>query len=183
MPDIALFASRLNHKASKHGSWKPHPLASIVDAFTLNWRDFSNAYAFPPFCLVGTCLQKVVLQQAILTVVVPLWCTQAWFTILLSFLMDHPRFVRATKGVLHNPILGQMHPLSPKLNLLVCRVSGRETLRETGSIREGNIPRDITDVIMRSWREGTQRQYNVYLGKWDEFCFQRQINSVKTSLN
>ena len=160
MPDIALFASRLNHKASKHGSWKPHPLASIVDAFTLNWREFSNAYAFPPFCLVGTCLQKVVLQQAILIVVVPLWCTQAWFTILLSFLMDHPRFVRATKGVLHNPILGQMHPLSPKLNLLVCRVSGRGLLRET--FREtlptsscGRVEKEHRDNITCTSESGT----------------------------
>ena len=45
-----------------------------------------------------------------------------------------------------------------------------------------NIPRDITDVIMRLWREGTQKQYSVYLWKWDEFCVQRQINSVQTSV-
>ena len=44
------------------------------------------------------------------------------------------------------------------------------------------IPRDITNVIMRSWREGTQKQYSVYLRKWDEFCVQRQINSVQTSV-
>ena len=54
------------------------------------------------------------------------------------------------------------------------------------NIREGlikrDIPRDITDVIMRSWREGTQKQYNVYLGKWDKSCVQRQINSVQTSV-
>ena len=45
-----------------------------------------------------------------------------------------------------------------------------------------NIPRDITDVIMRLWREGTQKQYSVYLWKWDEFCVYRQINSVRTSV-
>ena len=131
VPDIDLFASRLNHKVPKYASWKPDPLASFVDAFSLNWRAFSNAYAFPPFCLVGRCLQKVVLQQKTLIVVVPLWYTQAWFTRLLSLLMHHPRFVRVTKGVLHNPILGQMHPLSSKLNLLVCRISGRGLLNET----------------------------------------------------
>ena len=52
--------------------------------------------------------------------------------------------------------------------------------------REGlfkrNIPRYITNVIMRSLREGTQKQYSVYLRKWDEFCVQRQINSVQTSV-
>ena len=131
MPDINLFASRLNHKVSKYASRKPDPLASFVDAFTLNWREVSNAYALTPFCLVGRCLQKVMLPQETLTVVVLLWCTQAWFTRLLSLLMDHPRFFRVTKGVLHHPILGQMHQLSPKLSLLVCTISGRGLLCET----------------------------------------------------
>ena len=131
MPDIDLFASKLNHKVPKYASWKPDPLASFVDAFTLNWGEFSNTYAFPPFCLVGRCLQKVILPQATLTVVVLLWCTKAWFTRLLSLLIDHPRFVRVTKRVFHNPILGQMHPFSPKLYLLVCRIPGRGLLSET----------------------------------------------------
>ena len=90
-PDIDLFASRLNHKVPKYTSWKPDPLASFVHAFTLNWREFSNAYAFSPFCHVGRCLQKVMLPQATLAVVVLLWCTQAWFTRLLIRLIDHPR--------------------------------------------------------------------------------------------
>ena len=129
VPNIDLFASRLNHKVPKYASWKPDPLASFVDAFTLNWREFSNAYAFPPFCLVGRCLQKVMIPQATLAVVVLFRCTQAWFTRLLSLLIDHPRFVRITKRV--NPILGQMHPFSPKLYLLVCRIPGRGLLSET----------------------------------------------------
>ena len=32
VPDIDLFASRLNHKVPKYASWKPDPLASFVDA-------------------------------------------------------------------------------------------------------------------------------------------------------
>ena len=35
---------------------------------------------------------------------------------------------------------------------------------------------------MRLWREGTQKQYSVYLWKWDEFCVQRQINLVQASV-
>ena len=56
---------------------------------------------------------------------------QAWFTRLLSLLVDHPRFVKVTKGAFHNLILGQMHPLSPKLTLLVCIISARGLLSET----------------------------------------------------
>ena len=125
VPDIDLFASRLNHKVPRYASWKPDPLASFVDAFTLNWCEFSNAYAFPHFCLIGRCLQKVMLPQATLAVVVLLRCTQAWFTRFAKPSNRPPKIVRVTKRVFHNPVLGQMHPFSPKLYLLVCRIPGR----------------------------------------------------------
>ena len=147
-------------------------LSSFVDASTLYWREFWNAYAFPPFCLVGTCLQKVILPQATLTIVVLLWCTRAWFTKLLSLLMDHPRIVRVTKGVFHNPILGQM-TIQPQAKSTGMQDTGERLIKR-------NIPRDNTDhhhtIVERI--EGTQNQYSVYLWKWDEFFVQRQINSM-----
>ena len=173
MPDIDLFVSRLNHKVPKYASWKPDPLASFVDAFTLNRREFSNAYVFPSFCLVGRCLQKVILPQATLAVVVLLWCTKAWFTRLLSLLIDHPRFARVTKRVFHNPILGRMNPFNPKLYLLVCRIPGRGLLSET--FRE-TLPKSSCG------RGEKEHRNNMYLRKREEFCVQRQINSVHTSV-
>ena len=41
-----------------------------------------------------------------------------------------------------------------------------------------NVPPQITHDIMSSWRQGTQKQYNVYINKWSEFCTQRQVNSL-----
>ena len=89
-----------------YGSQTPHFLRGCF--YSLLARVL-ECVCFPPFCLVGRCLQKVMLPQAVLTVVVLLWCTQAWFTRLLSLLMDHPRYARVTKGLFHNPILGQLH--------------------------------------------------------------------------
>ena len=34
-PDIELFASRLNAQVEDYVSWKPHPMAKFVDAFTI----------------------------------------------------------------------------------------------------------------------------------------------------
>ncbi|CAH3168659.1 unnamed protein product [Porites evermanni] len=51
-PDIDLFASRLNAQVEHYVSWKPHPMANFVDAFTINWSQFFF-YAYPPFCLVS----------------------------------------------------------------------------------------------------------------------------------
>lgn len=57
MPDIDLFASRLNHQLPKYVSWEPDPGAAAVYAFSLHWGEMF-IYVFPPFCLVNRCLQK-----------------------------------------------------------------------------------------------------------------------------
>ncbi|CAB4027193.1 Transposon Tf2-6 poly [Paramuricea clavata] len=75
-PGIDLFASRINHQLDIYVSWKPDPGASFVDAFTINWALFDNSFAFPPFCLITRCLQKVVQEQATMIIVVPMWTTQ-----------------------------------------------------------------------------------------------------------
>jgi hypothetical protein len=54
-PDMDLFASRLNHKVRDFCSFKPDPLAKVVDAFSIPW-DMNLGYAFPPFCLIGRTL-------------------------------------------------------------------------------------------------------------------------------
>ena len=45
------------------------------------------------------------------------------------------------------------------------------------------VPEAIADVLMRSWRPGTQKQYDVYTKKWTTFCHQRQINSLQPQVN
>ena len=131
VPQIDLFASRVNHQTRAYASWKPDPHASYVDAFSVSWSQFTKSYMFPPFCLVGRCLQKLVLEQATAIIIVPLWITQTWFTNLLSILVDVPRIFRVTKKVLSHPVRGDAHPLCPKLHLLACKVSGVSSLSAT----------------------------------------------------
>ena len=97
VPQIDLFASRINHQTSTYASWKRDPHASYVDTFSVNWYHFTNSYIFLPYCLVGRCLQKLVLEQATAIVIVPPWTTQTRFTSLLSLLVDVPRIFRVTK--------------------------------------------------------------------------------------
>ena len=123
-PQVDLFASRINHLIPIYASWKPDPSATYVDAFSINWSQFANSYAFPPFCLIARCLQKIVLEQATVILLVPCWHTQMWFTRLLSLLIDQPLFFQVTQNVLTHPLRGNVHPLSPKLHLLACKVSG-----------------------------------------------------------
>ena len=46
-PDIDLFASRLNAQVEDYVSLKPHPIAKLVDAFTIYWSQFL-CYSYPP---------------------------------------------------------------------------------------------------------------------------------------
>ena len=61
-PEIAIFASRLNAQLPRFISWHPDPDAEAVDAFTVDWGKL-KFYAFPPFCLIARCLQKITLME------------------------------------------------------------------------------------------------------------------------
>ena len=65
-----LFATRLNHQLVNYISWRPDPFAQGTNALWLNCRNL-DGYVFPPFCLVGRCLQKIWQEQSSITMVVP----------------------------------------------------------------------------------------------------------------
>ena len=101
--------------------------------------------------------------------IVPVWTTQVWFTGLLSLLIAQPRVFHVTNDVLSNPFLPGPHPLHPKLYLMACKLSGDTSLTAACLHK---LP------TLSSWRQGTQKQYNVYINKWSDFCTQRQVNSL-----
>ena len=141
IPDIDLFASRLNHKIPLYCSWQKDPHAAYIDAFTLNWNKFNLPYLFPPFSLLTKCLQKVLLEQAEAIIVAPLWPQQIWFPYLLRSLTDNPRVLPNTSKILYLAHSKKQHPLSPKLKLIACRISGSSTktrdflMRQSTSLR------------------------------------------------
>ena len=120
-PEVDLFASRLNHQLPKYISWKPDPSAEATDAFSVNWGN-CFFYAFPPFCLITACLQKIEADRAEGILVIPRWPTQPWFAKLLHMLITEP--ILLPKNVVSQPVSGMLHPLSDKLYLLSCRLSG-----------------------------------------------------------
>lgn len=123
-PAIDLFASRLNAQLPRYISWKPDPGAEAVDAFSINWGPL-NFYAFPPFCLIAKCLQKIIQEEAEGIVIVPKWPTQSWFPQMLSLLVQDPIILPRAESLLTKPMTGEVHPLNSKLFLLACRLSGK----------------------------------------------------------
>jgi len=121
---IDLFASRLNTQLPRYISWKPDPGAEAVDALSVDWGSL-NFYAFPPFCLIAKCLQKIIQEEAEGVMIVPKWPTQAWFPQMLSMLTQDPITLPRAESLLTKPMTGEIHPLNSKLILLACRLSGK----------------------------------------------------------
>ena len=121
--DIDLFASRLNAQLPRFVAWRPDPDAEAVDALSLPWRQFFF-YAFPPFCLIGQCLQKIITDQADGILIVPVWPTQPWYSQIAHLLIQEPVLLPHSKQTLSNPVTGECHPMT-KLHLMCCRLSGK----------------------------------------------------------
>ena len=107
---VDLFASYTNAQMEMFFSWKPDPKSAGIDALAQPW-DCHLPYLFPPFALIGRCLQKIrkeKVQKAIL--VAPIWPAQTWYPLLLDMLREHPR-----KLPTHNQLIlnhwKEPHPL------------------------------------------------------------------------
>ncbi|XP_074624357.1 uncharacterized protein LOC141882292 [Acropora palmata] len=112
--DIDLFASRLNFKVPQYVSWRPDPGAQFINALLMNWKPH-YFYAFPPFSLLATCLQEIEQDQSTGILIVPMWTTQPWFTLLLNLLTDNPLVLPQEDSLLFLPHSNAVHPFSRQL--------------------------------------------------------------------
>ena len=130
MPEVDMFASRLNKQLEHFVSWKPHPDALYVNAFSVDWSSI-YFYGFPPFSIISRCLQKVLRDSAECILVVPLWTTQPWYTELMTLLIDYPLVLPRYDNLLTLGSSDRKHPLIHKLQLMACRLSGDRSKTET----------------------------------------------------
>lgn len=121
--EIDLFASRQNTKCTRFCSRFPQPDTETVDAFTITWKD-KKFYAFPPFALISRTLQKIVIDKAEGTLIVPFWPTQPWYPLFVSLLTTPPIIFKPDKNLLLSPCRQQIHPLAPKLSLVAGNLYG-----------------------------------------------------------
>ena len=124
IPEIDLFASRLNHKLKNYCSWKRDPFATYINAFSISWNVFSCSYLFPPFSVVSKCLQKLQNDKAQAIIVAALWPNQIWFSTLLKLLIADPVVLPDVSSILSLPHTNAPHPLGQRLKLIACHISG-----------------------------------------------------------
>ena len=115
MPDIDLFASRLNHQIPTYASWKPDPSSTYIDAMQISWSGMF-CYIFPPFSMLWPVLSKLEedrVSRAI--IIIPRWPTQSWFPRVMR--KSTSKFgIRSTDLIL--PGVDRIHPMAPKLRLI-----------------------------------------------------------------
>ena len=124
-PSIDLFATRLNHRLQLYVSPIPDQKALSIDAISMDWNRI-HAYAFPPFHLIQTVINKVRISQCRIVLIAPLWPDRPWFPELLGLLVSPPvslpvmpNLLAQLKGrILHqNPGHLQLHTWELSSNL------------------------------------------------------------------
>lgn len=123
VPQVDLFATKLNAKCTKYVSWRPDPDSFCVDAFTISWKEFSF-YAFPPFTLISKVVKKIINDQAEGIVVVPKWPGQPWYPVFRDLLVEEPLCLGPCKELILSPFR-QPHQLWKTLILEVGHLSGK----------------------------------------------------------
>ena len=86
---IDLFATRLNHRLPLYVSPIPDQKALSIDAISMDWNRI-HAYAFPPFHLIQTVINKIRISQCKIVLIAPLWPDRPWFPELLGLLVYPP---------------------------------------------------------------------------------------------
>ena len=147
VPDIDLFASRLNKQIKNYVSWYPDPDALATNAFSFDWRPFFS-YGFPPFCLLSKVIAKIRTDSARGIFIVPLWPAQPWFLVMLHLLAAKPIILPQSEDLLFLPSSSKKHPLLPQLKLMACLLSGTASERRAFMTRQPKL----------SWHSGGHLQ-------------------------
>lgn len=113
-----LFATRFNAKLPRFVSPFPDPTALAVDALSCRWMD-QDLYAFPPTSLVPKVLIRLLEFTGEMTLIAPLSPHRAWFSLLISRLLQVPIPLPVTQDLLSQPITGvcMEHPESLRLHV------------------------------------------------------------------
>ena len=128
VPDVDLFASRLNKQLDTFVSWFPEVGAYRNDAFSFSWHNFLP-YIFCPFNLVGKVVTKIVadrVKKAL--VIIPHWRSQIWFPMIVTNLISLPIKLPHHRDLLTLPHNNQVHPLGKKMRMVAVVLSGDSSL-------------------------------------------------------
>ena len=98
-------------------------MAAGLDSMLQSW-DCLRAYAFPPFAMMRSVLNRVsISSQLELILFAPLWIQKEWFPDLLEFLVEPPIRLPLRRDLLRQPHFHRFHLNLRMLKLHAWRLS------------------------------------------------------------
>ncbi|WAR20627.1 YI31B-like protein [Mya arenaria] len=159
LPEIDMFASRLNRQLDRFVSWKPDPDAEAVDAFSVCGTSNSESEAGQSRGLAGG-----------------------------TFLDNTEFFHQYSGNVDSRSIHSESGPghIEITTNIESASFSQQTTSNAMSYIRRSYEKRNLSEkyinIIMASWRKTTQKQYSTYINRWIHFCREREIDPLQTPI-
>ena len=150
LPEIDLFATRLNHQVPKFVSWKPDPEAMAIDAFSIKWNVWDKVYLFPPFSMIQRALQKLYNDEAEALFILPNWPTAVWYPQMMRMLIRQPIKIPKSQRTLVLPQKQEVHPLHRQLQLLAVHLSGKPYLNKVFVDRQQNYCAPLGETQQRN---------------------------------
>ena len=174
-PEIDLFASYSNAKVACYYSWKPDPGAAHVDAFycQLEWTTdllfstFQFARQMPAEDCYGSSR---------------MYCSNSELANTTLLFQSHGNVGQSTTSSSMSATVTSASTRSSPSASTVSKAStvGMQIIRK--SLEGKNISGHSADIILASWRSGTQKQYQTYINKWVNYCCERELDSLHPSV-
>ena len=128
VPDIDLMASQVSRKVPRFISWsKVDTEAVALDSLspTVRWDIWDLPYLFPPFSLIGICLQKIREQEVRRIIVVLPWCQDLiHFGTAMSMLLSPLVRLSHTRTLVMDLVSGQPPSGWKRRPMIACLLTG-----------------------------------------------------------
>ena len=161
-PNIILFASRINCQITPCVSYRDDPAAFAINTFQISWQ-YHLFYAFPPFSLITTVLQKIQEDKARGLLLVPKWPTQPWVTQVNADVNPTTNTTSKKQRHCFYPATHRNPTHFPRNCLILYRLV-RRYLNGKGLLTTA------TTVMEQSWRSGRGHWSHLFLcGGWNQF--------------
>ena len=173
-PDLDLFATRANNQVQKFISWFPDPDDLATNAFSIPWSN-QLCYAFPPYSQIMKCLKKNSVRQSQSSP----HCSGVEVETVVS---------NSTIDALRSPAVASQYFRS-----IDSSITSWENAQETSHIScvatvrrclgQFKLSPRVSDIILSSWRSGTQAQYKSAWSKWSSWCAEKQEDPVSCDIS
>jgi hypothetical protein len=140
--------------AASHNAQTDRYVTQEMNAFSVKWKG-ENAWANPPWHLIGRVLQRIKIEKCTLTICVPYYTKATWWSVLTDMTVDTPILVGKNDNVFLRRGTEQVGCTPWEVTLIV-RVSGHNDRSH-----KVNLDRFIGDWITSGKRLGDANQLSL----------------------